>query len=178
MVIIFCSISKIIPATHCKDVWTVAKLLDFYYREINKTNLPVHRTAPQCFHAVAPEEKKQTNMGVREATAANTHTCIDKSVREVEASLFQGCTHTHRHKVNVKLFLQHLKQITETLSGITLTFRILISLPRSIWDLDKFFLLMHFMATSQSVFCRTEGKKGKKKNERRRVKTCYSFDKS
>lgn len=117
-------------------------------------------------------------MGVREATAANTHTCIDKSVREVEASLFQGCTHTHRHKVNVKLFLQHLRQITETLSGITLTFRILISLPRSIWDLDKFFLLMHFMATSQSVFCRTEGKKGKKKNERRRVKTCYSFDRS
>lgn len=33
-------------------------------------------------------------MGVREATAANTHTCIDKSVREVEASLFQGCAHT------------------------------------------------------------------------------------
>lgn len=39
-----------------------------------------------------------------------------------------------------------------------LTFRILISLPRRIWDLDRFFLLMLLMATSQSVFCRDKDK--------------------
>lgn len=34
-----------------------------------------------------------------------------------------------------------------------LTFKILISFPSRIWDLERFFLLMLLMATSQSVFC-------------------------
>ncbi len=35
-----------------------------------------------------------------------------------------------------------------------LTFKILISLPSRIWDLERFFLLILLMATSQSVFCK------------------------
>jgi hypothetical protein len=40
-------------------------------------------------------------------------------------------------------------------------------LPRRIWDLDKFFLLMLLMATSQSVFYSTEESGG----EQERIKT-------
>lgn len=38
--------------------------------------------------------------------------------------------------------------------NVELTFKILISLPRRIWDLERFFLLILLMATSQSVFCK------------------------
>lgn len=39
------------------------------------------------------------------------------------------------------------------------TFKILISFPSKICDFDKFFLLMLFMATSQSVFCKQRNRK-------------------
>lgn len=57
------------------------------------------------------------------------------------------------HKVNVRSFFKYTAEISERQLSVMLTFRILISLPRRIWDLDRFFLLMLLMATSQSVFC-------------------------
>lgn len=68
------------------------------------------------------------------------------------------------HKVNVRSFFKYTEEISERQSSVILTFRILISLPRRIWDLDRFFLLMLLMATSQSVFCGTQraGWRGKK----------------
>lgn len=40
-----------------------------------------------------------------------------------------------------------------------LTLSILISFPNSVWDLARFFLFMHFTATSQSCFCIEKTKK-------------------
>lgn len=60
-------------------------------------------------------------------------------------------------------FFKYTEKISDRQLVIMLTLRILISLPRRIWDLDRFFLLMLLMATSQSIFFMTKKEQDNRK---------------
>lgn len=73
-------------------------------------------------------------------------------------------------KVDVRSFFKYTEEISGRQLSVMLTFKILISLPRRIWDLDRFFLLMLLMATSQSVFCRTQRAGWRRKRDLKQAK--------
>lgn len=97
-------------------------------KSICDVRLPGRRRAPRCSHAAAPGEKKS-----------------DIRLWSVTNPIGWASLNADQDNLNTMRLEHGLKQ--------HLTFKILISFPSRIWDLERFFLLMLLMATSQSVFC-------------------------